>query len=298
MEKNNDVIKENNSIKDENIKIEDNMYENNTKANQSNIKIKNRKFIEEIFKHKSNELIQIFKENLNENMKDFLNFLIQFLNDEKEKIKISNEEENLICYNLRQLKEIFSKSIEIIELIQFNKLYYNEEYKENGVIEILFNLYIYTSINNIKLILEEIFYIIKFKNNLSKIILNMIFQNIGKEYYWGENNNNNNFDNFLKYLNLLKLFICENDKNKFYNYLSYDLKKCEGIKGDINTLIKIKEKNTLNFQINFRIRNYHNNQSSKLISVILSNNKIELILNNTNINLYINDKLRNSMNFK
>ena len=60
-------------------------------------------------------------------MKDFLNFLIQFLNDEKEKIEISNEEENLICYNLRQLKEIFSKSIEIIELIQFNKKYYNDE---------------------------------------------------------------------------------------------------------------------------------------------------------------------------
>ena len=256
--------------------------------------IDNRKFIEEIFKYseESNELIP------NENIKEFFDCLIQMLNKEKEKKENLNEEEiKLICHNLRQLKEIFSKSTEILEQIQFNKEYYNEEYKEYGIIGILFNLYINTSINNIRIILEEIFYVIKLKNNLSKIILNMIFKNIGKEYYWGDNNNNNNFDNFIKYLNLLILFICENDTNKFYNYLSYDLKKCEGIKGDIKSPIKIKEKNTLNFQINFRIREYNKNQNSKLISIILSNNQIELILNNSNINLYINNKLRKSMNF-
>ena len=44
----------------------------------------------------------------------------------------------LICYNLRELKEIFLKSPEILEEIQFNKQYYNEKYKENGMIGILF----------------------------------------------------------------------------------------------------------------------------------------------------------------
>ena len=208
-----------------------------------NIKIQNRKFIEEIFQYSEeskelkfkyseelNELIPIFKENSNQNIKDFFNFLNQISNEEKEnKDNLNEDEENLICYNLRELKEIFLKSIEIIEKIQFNKEYYNEEYKENGIIGILFNLYINTSNNKIKIILEGIFYIIKSKNNLSKIILNIIFKNIGKEYYWGDNNNNNNFDNFLKYLNLIIFFICGNS-NQFYNYFSYDLKKFEGIK--------------------------------------------------------------------
>jgi len=63
----------------------------------------------------------------------------------------------LICYNLRELKEIFLKSSEIIEQIQFNKEYYNEEYKENRMIGILFDLYINTSNNKIKITLEEIF---------------------------------------------------------------------------------------------------------------------------------------------
>ena len=175
-----------------------------------NIKIQNRNFIEEIFQYSEeskelkfkyseelNELIPIFKENSNQNIKDFFNFLIQISNEEKEnKDNLNEDEENLICYNLRELKEIFLKSIEIIEKIQFNKEYYNEEYKENGIIGILFNLYINTSNNKIKIILEGIFYIIKSKNNLSKIILNIIFKNIGKEYYWRDNNNNNNFDNF------------------------------------------------------------------------------------------------------
>ena len=267
--------------------------------NLQNEIIKNKKFIEEIFKYSEelNELIPIFKEKSKENIKDFFSFLIQIINDKKEKKDNLNEEEiKLICYNLRQLKEIFLNSIEILEQIQFNKEYYNKEYKEYGMIGIFFDLYINISINNIKIILEEIFYIIKLKNNLSKIILNIIFQNIGKEYYW-EDNNNNNFDNFLKYLNLIIFFICENDTNQFYNYYSYDLKKCKGIKADIKNSIKINEKNTLNFQINFRIREYNSNQNSKLISIKSSNNQIELILNNSNINLYINNKLRNSMIF-
>jgi len=120
-------------------------------------------------------------------------------------------------------------------------------------------------------------------------------KNIGKEYYWGDNINNNNFDNLLKYLLLIVFFIYQNS-NQFYNYFSYDLKKYKGIKGDINNPIEIKEKNTLNFQINFRIKEYNNNNNSKLISIILSNNQIDLILNNSNMNLYINNKLRESIN--
>jgi hypothetical protein len=298
--RNENFINEINNI-DENIKKEllnntsKNKNENNTNLNLSNIRIQNKKFIEEIFEYSNelNEFIPIFKENSNENIIDFFNYLIQISNKEN----LNEEEIKLICYNLRQLQEIFFKSTKILEEIQFNKQYYNEEYKEYGIIGILFNLYINTSNNNIRFILEEILYIIKSKNNLSKIILNIIFKNIGKEYYWGDNNNNNNYDNFLKYLNLLILLICRNNTNQFYNYFSYDLKKCEGIKGVINNPININEKNTLNFQINFRIREYNNNHNSKLISIILSNNQIDLILNNTNINLYINNKLRKSMNF-
>ena len=270
---------------------------NEFENNKTNIRIQNKKFIEEIFEYSNelNEFIPIFKENSNENIIDFFNFLIQISTTEEEKKNNLNEEEvKLICYNLRELKVIFLKSSEILEQIQFNKEYYNEEYKENGIIGILFNLYINTSINNIRIILEEIFDVIKSKNNLSKIILNIIFKNIGKEYYWGDNNNN--FDNFLKYLNLIIFFICQKS-NQFYNYFSYDLKKCKGIKGDIKNPIKINDNNTFNFQINFRIREYNNNQNSKLISIILSNNQIDLILNNSNINLYINNKLKKSMNF-
>ena len=129
-------------------------------------------------------MIPIFKENSNKNIKDFLNFLIQILNNEMDKKDNLNEDEvKLICYNLRELKVIFLKSSEILEQIQFNKEYYNEECKENGIIGILFNLYINTSNNKIKFILEEIFYIIKSKNNLSKIIFNIIFKNIRKKYY-------------------------------------------------------------------------------------------------------------------
>ena len=83
--------------------------------------IDNRKFIEEIFKYSEelNELIPIFKENSNENIKEFFDCLIQMLNKEKEKKENLNEEEiKLICHNLRQLKEIFSKSTEILEQIQ------------------------------------------------------------------------------------------------------------------------------------------------------------------------------------
>ena len=107
--------------------------------------IKNRKLIKEIFKYseESNEFILIFKENSDKNIKEFLNFFIQISNNEKEKKENLNEEEvKLICYNLRELKEIFLKSTEIFEQIQFNKDYYNEEYKEYGIIGILFNLYI------------------------------------------------------------------------------------------------------------------------------------------------------------
>ena len=123
-----------------------------------NIKIQNRNFIEEIFQYSEeskelkfkyseelNELIPIFKENSNQNIKDFFNFLIQIIYNEKEKKEnLNEEEEKLICYNLRELKKIFIKSTEITEQIQFNKEYYNEEYKENGMIEILFDLYINT----------------------------------------------------------------------------------------------------------------------------------------------------------
>ena len=93
-----------------------------------NIRIKNRKFIEEIFEssEKLNELIPKIKENSKENIKEFFQFLVQI---SKEKI-INEEEENFICYNLRQLKEIFLKSTEILEEIQINKQYYNEEYKK------------------------------------------------------------------------------------------------------------------------------------------------------------------------
>ncbi len=272
-----------------------NKTKNNPDLNLQTKIIKYRKFIEDIFKYseESNELIPKFKENSKENIKDFINYLIQISKEKIDEI-LKEEEKNLICYNLRQLKEIFLNSIEILEEIQFNQQYYNEEYKEYGIIGILFNLYINTSINNIKIILEEIFYIINSKNNLSKILLTIIFKKIGKEYFWG--NNNNNYDNFLKYLNLIIFLLCGN-RNQFYNYLSYDLKKCKGIKGDINEPIKINEKSTLNFQINFRIKEYNNNQNSKLISIILSNNQLDLILNNININLYINNKLRESMNF-
>ena len=111
-------------------------------------RIQNRKFIEEIFKYSEElkELIPIFKENSNKNIKDFFDFLIQIIYDEKEKKDNLNEDEvKLICYNLRELKVIFLKSSEILEQIQFNKEYYKEEYKENGMIGILFNLYINTS---------------------------------------------------------------------------------------------------------------------------------------------------------
>ena len=138
-------------------------------------RIQNSKFIEEIFKYSEelNELIPIFKENSNQNIKDFFYFLIQIINNEK-KENLNEDEVKLICYNLRELKVIFLKSSEIIDKIQFNKEYYNEEYKENGIIGILFNLYINTSNNEIKIILEGIFYIIKSKNNLSKIIIIII----------------------------------------------------------------------------------------------------------------------------
>ena len=46
-----------------------------------------------------------------------MNFLIQIIYDEKEKKENLNEDEvKIICYNLRELKEIFIKSPEIIEL--------------------------------------------------------------------------------------------------------------------------------------------------------------------------------------
>ena len=76
----------------------------NLKIIQSTEK-KKRKFIEEIFKYseETNELIPIFKENSNENIKDFLNFLIRVVCDEKEKKENLNEDEvKIICYNLRE----------------------------------------------------------------------------------------------------------------------------------------------------------------------------------------------------
>ena len=135
MENKNEEIKENitneiNNNIDEKLKevclndISINKSKINLSLNLQSVIIKNRKFIEEIFKYSNElkELIPIFKENSNENLKEFFNFLIQISNDEKEKIKISNEKEvKLICYNLRELKVIFLKSSEILEQIQFNK---------------------------------------------------------------------------------------------------------------------------------------------------------------------------------
>ena len=127
----NEEIKENisNQNNDLNRNIEE--FENNS----INIRIQNRKFIEEIFKYSEelNELIPIFKENSNKNIKDFFDFLIQIINNEK-KENLNENEVKLICYNLRELKVIFLKSSEIIDKIQFNKEYYNEEYKENRIL--------------------------------------------------------------------------------------------------------------------------------------------------------------------
>ena len=148
---------------DENIKegsINKILNNSNFNFSNSNIRIQNKKYIEEIFKYSEeiNELISIFKENSIKIIKEFFDYLIQILYDEKEKKENLNEDEmKLICYNLRELKEIFLKSSEIIEQIQFNKEYYNEEYKENRMIGILFDLYINTSNNKIKITLEEIF---------------------------------------------------------------------------------------------------------------------------------------------
>ena len=63
-----------------------------------------------------------------------------------------------------------------------------------------------TLINDIKIILEEIFNVLK-KEELSKKEINIVFQKIAKKYYWGNNNNNHNFDSFLKYIDLLHLLI-------------------------------------------------------------------------------------------
>ena len=144
---NENLINEINNI-EENMKKEllyntsKNKNENNTNLNLSNIRIQNKKFIEEIFEYSKelNEFIPIFKENSNENIIDFFNYLIQISNKEN----LNEEEIKLICYNLRQLKEIFFKSTKILEQLQFNKQYYNEEYKEYGMIGILFYLYINT----------------------------------------------------------------------------------------------------------------------------------------------------------
>ena len=81
MENKNEVIKDNNSneYNDLHQKIEkditSNIFENKMDNNSINLRIENRKFIEEIFKYseESNELIPIFKENSNENLKDYLN---------------------------------------------------------------------------------------------------------------------------------------------------------------------------------------------------------------------------------
>ena len=90
-------------------------FEKNISNNEfkNNLRNKNRKFIKEIFKYseKVNELIPIFRENSNQNIKDFFDFLIKIINNAKEKKENLNEEEvKLICYNLRELKEIFLKS--------------------------------------------------------------------------------------------------------------------------------------------------------------------------------------------
>ena len=108
----NEEIKENisNQNNDLNRNIERNISNNEYENNTTNIRNKNRKFIEEIFKYseESNELIPIFKENSNQNIKEFFYFLIQILNDAKEKKDNLNEDEvKLICYNLRELKVIF-----------------------------------------------------------------------------------------------------------------------------------------------------------------------------------------------
>jgi len=80
MENKNDVIKENNTNEINHIDKKDclnntynNTIENNTIQNKTNIKIKNRKFIEEIIQYleKSNDLISKFKDKLDTNMKVF-----------------------------------------------------------------------------------------------------------------------------------------------------------------------------------------------------------------------------------
>ena len=100
MENKNEIIEENNFDKNKDLNQDiDKDISNNVLIN---IEIKNRKFIEEIFKY-SNELIPIFKENSDKNIIDFFNFLIQISN----KKNLNEEEVKLICHNLKELKQIF-----------------------------------------------------------------------------------------------------------------------------------------------------------------------------------------------
>ena len=191
-ENNNQLINQNNN----NLIIaqnEDNLGKKGEKCDQSK---------KEINLRYSNELNII---------KNSISFLINFLNDKKENKNNRDEKEDKIFCKLNELKEIFLKTREILKEIQFNEYYYNEGYKEYGLIGIFVDIYINISNNNILEILKEIFNIFKLTDNLSKIIFNIIFQKIGNEYYWDKNNNNDNFEHLYKYLNLLIFYFYYRD---------------------------------------------------------------------------------------
>ena len=270
--------------------------------NEKEIQIKNRKFIEEIFEFSEEikDLIPKLKENSENIIKEYFKFLKQYSKKENNnETQENNDNENieLISNNFIQLKEIFTKSTEIAELIQFDEKYYDNEDKENGMIGIFYDLYINISIQKIKTILEEIFTILKKKDDLSKKEINIIFKKIAKEYYWGENNNNKDFTNFKKYIDLLLFFICGKDDLNQFNFFSFELKKCEGINLELKERKLISEGHTINFQTIILTRDYHKNENTKIISIDLSQSKLDLILNGTNIKLYIEQKERKTMNF-
>ena len=293
-----EITKHNNENKKE-IKEEERKKEKKTlnENKEKKVEIKNRKFIEEIFEFSEEikDLIPKLKENSENIIKEFFTYLKEYSNKKSE----NNEKENieLISYNFIRLKDIFTKSTEIAEIIQFDEKYYDNEDKENGMIGILYDLYINPSFQTIKTILEEIFNILKKKDILSKKEITVIFKKIAKEYYWEDKNNNKDFTNFIKYIDLLHFFISGKDDLNQFNYFSFDLKKCDGINLDLKEPKIINENNTLNFQIIFLIRDYHKNKNTKIISIDLCESKLELILNSTNINLLIDQKEKKNINF-
>ncbi len=165
------------------------------------------------------------------------------------------------------------------------------------MIGIFYDLYINTIINDIKIVLEDIFNILKKKEDLSKKEINVIFQKIAKNYYWGKNNNNHKYNSFIKYIDLLHLLIGGKDDLNQFNFFSYDLKRCDGIKTDLKEPKLLNEGNTLNFQLLFLTRNYHKNENINLIIIDLYQTKLELKLNGTHLKLFISGEERESMNF-